>query len=280
MKQNQVEGVAGKLRLDEVRQGHGDALGRGKAVFAVQDHRVRAVEHDDSGAAGLVFRLADDEIFVVHVEGYGEALARHGVRQRGIHVEVERVAELVGLGGARGLDAGGLVAGIVPSTDGATHAAKQVAERLIAQKIHTLVGNLEAGVTLRRCGLVDLALAVCVVDLAIVVLAGLLLLALDVVLALHALHQVAQHLLAAFVAHVLVLLLVGFVQKVAGLHQLAQRLAQVLHGVLAIELLELREGILEARVEQEVGQRLHHVVESEFRGEIAGVLGVAGAFHV
>ena len=43
--------------------------------------------------------------------------------------------------------------------------------------------------------------------------------------------------------------------------------------------LEGRVGVLEAGVEEEVGERLHEVFEIEARGEVAGEFGVAGELH-
>ena len=67
VEEDEVEGVAGELGADEVRERHGDALGGREAVFAVEDHRVRAVEQDDGGAGGLVVGLVDVEVGVLDV---------------------------------------------------------------------------------------------------------------------------------------------------------------------------------------------------------------------
>ena len=42
---------------------------------------------------------------------------------------------------------------------------------------------------------------------------------------------------------------------------------------------KLGVGIVEAGVEQEVGEGLHEVFEAEAGGEVAGEFGVADAFH-
>ena len=62
VEEDEVEGVAGELGADEVRERHRDALGRSEAVFAVEDHRVGAVEQDYRCAGGLVVGLVDVEV--------------------------------------------------------------------------------------------------------------------------------------------------------------------------------------------------------------------------
>ena len=99
--------VARKLRADEMSQRERDFLGRREAVLAVEDHRVRAVEHQHGRAGRPVLGLADHEVAVIEVERDVEiAGARERVLERFVHVEVERVAELVRLAEAVGLDAG------------------------------------------------------------------------------------------------------------------------------------------------------------------------------
>jgi len=121
VEEDEVDGVAGVLGADKVGEGHGDALGRGEAVLAVEDHGVRAIEEDDGGAGALEVGLLDVEVGVLEVEdagGGGTTFAgEDGVEGRG-DVEVEGVAELVELGGAVGFHAGGFVAGIVTAEGG------------------------------------------------------------------------------------------------------------------------------------------------------------------
>ncbi len=86
VEEDERELVAGVLRADEVRERHGDALGGREAIFAVEDHRVRAVEQNDGGAGGLVVGLLDVEIGVLEIEfagAVGRALAREDVVKRG-----------------------------------------------------------------------------------------------------------------------------------------------------------------------------------------------------
>ncbi len=56
-----------------------------------------------------------------------EALAGEDGGEGGGDVEIEGVAELVELGGAVGLDAGGLVAGVVAAEVGAAERAEELA---------------------------------------------------------------------------------------------------------------------------------------------------------
>ncbi len=126
VEEDEVERVAGELSADEMRERHRDSLGGRETVFAVKDHRVRAVEHDDSGAGGLVVGLVDVEVRVldVHrrvffpVDRGVNAFAGEDAGEGCGDVEIESVAELVELGAAVGFDAGGLVAGVVAAEVG------------------------------------------------------------------------------------------------------------------------------------------------------------------
>ena len=69
-----------------------------------------------------------------------------------------------------------------------------------------------------------------------------------------------------------------FVEEFAGFEGLPDGLAEVFEGLVVV-LLELGVGIVEAGVEQEVGQGLHEVFEPEAGGEVAGEFGVADALH-
>ncbi len=67
----------------------------------------------------------------------------HGVENGAARVDVERVAELVGLGRGNRLDAGAQVPGVVQPRAAAAHRAEQVAERPVAEEVERLVGDLE-----------------------------------------------------------------------------------------------------------------------------------------
>ena len=68
-----------------------------------------------------------------------------------------------------------------------------------------------------------------------------------------------------------------FVEVVAVLKRAPQRLAQVVEGV--VEILKARVGIVEAGVEEVIGERLQQVFEIDLGGQVAGIFGVANAFH-
>ena len=71
-----------------------------------------------------------------------------------------------------------------------------------------------------------------------------------------------------------------FVEELAGFEGLTDGFAEVLHGLVAVELLEAGVGVVEAGVEEEVGEGLHEVFEAEGGGEVAGEFCVADALHV
>ena len=71
------------------------------------------------------------------------ARSRHRVEDGRGGVDVQRVAELVGLGRAAGFHAGGEVAGVVPARAAVAERPEQVAQRLEAEEVERLVGHLE-----------------------------------------------------------------------------------------------------------------------------------------
>ena len=112
-----------------------------------------AVEHDHGGARALVVALRHHQVGVVDVDP-GAAACRlppravdvqplHGVEDGAARVDVERVAELVGLGRGNRLDAGAQVPRVVQPRAAAAHRAEQIAQRAVAQEVQRLVGDLE-----------------------------------------------------------------------------------------------------------------------------------------
>jgi len=271
VEEDEVEGVAGELGADEMREGHGDALGGSKAVFAVEDHRVGAVEQNDGGAGGLVVGLVDVEVGVLDVErgvlfafdGGVDAFAGEDAGEGCGDVEVEGVAELVEFAGAVGFDAGGFVAGVVTAEVGFAERAEEVAEGFVAEEVHGFVGDFEAGFG---------------VAFSLLAGAALRLLGVDEVLLLHLLDDLVDEFFDLVVREGFEFLLRLLVEDFAGFECLFDRLAEIFERLVA-ELLKLRIGVVEAGVEQEVGQGLHEVFQPEGGGEVAGEFGVAGALH-
>ena len=79
MEQHDFQRVARILRLDELRERQRDALGRRKAILAVQNHAVAAVEHQHRRARALILALDHHQIFVRHVDP-GSRLPAPGFR--------------------------------------------------------------------------------------------------------------------------------------------------------------------------------------------------------
>ena len=67
----------------------------------------------------------------------------HGVEDRAARIDVQRVAELVGLGRGHRLDAGAEVARVVAAGAAAADRAEQIAQRAVAEEVERLVGDLE-----------------------------------------------------------------------------------------------------------------------------------------
>ena len=62
VEEHERERVAGILRADQMRERHGNFFRGSEAVFAVENHRVRAVEHQHRRAGGLVLALVDLQV--------------------------------------------------------------------------------------------------------------------------------------------------------------------------------------------------------------------------
>src|SRR5262249_21076947 len=68
VKQHHFERIARILRLDELRERQGHALGGREAILAVENHRVAAVEHQDGRARALVLALRPHQVFGCHID--------------------------------------------------------------------------------------------------------------------------------------------------------------------------------------------------------------------
>src|ERR1700722_8810984 len=87
----------------------------------------------------------DLQVGILDVQRYGQPFALDGVRKRRGNVEVQCVAELIGLRRSTGFDTGREIARVVASETRLAERPEQVAQRLEAEEIETLVGDLEPG---------------------------------------------------------------------------------------------------------------------------------------
>ena len=142
---------------------------------------------------------------------------------------------------------------------------EEFAEGFVAEEVHALVGDFEA----------RLAVAVTLLALAFFGLPGV-----DEILLLHFFDDLVDEFFDLLGVELVEFLLGFFVEEFAGFERLTDGFAEVLHGLVAVELLEAGAvGVVEAGVEQEIREGLHEVFEAEGGGEIAGEFGVANALH-
>ena len=141
---------------------------------------MRDVQHQDGGARRPVVGLVHHEVLVVQVEQRGprcravrgdgrsrapplrrklEPLPRDRVLERLGEVQVEGVAELVGLAPRVGLDAGGVLAGLVGTDARLAHRRQQVPKRAVPQEVEPLSCHVEVDLARRVARFVHLALS-------------------------------------------------------------------------------------------------------------------------
>src|SRR5216683_1325483 len=290
VEQHHAQRIARELRADEVGEGERHFLGRREAVLAVQDHGVRAVEHEHRGRGRAVLGLVHHEVVVLEVDRHPQALALQRVRERGVHVEVERVTVLVGLADRLGLDAGGEVLGLVRPEARLADAAQQVLQGAVAEEIDALFGEVElhllsrlfghpartehrllAGGHLGRLGHVQVALVDQLLDDLVEQLPQL---ALEIGVA----RRVAGRLAAQHLEH--------FGRQLARVHErLEDRLAQGVERAVRFFLAELAPERMrvrasgEARLEEEVGELIEQGLEVHRIGQLGEVAAVRRVFH-
>ncbi len=141
---------------------------------------------------------------------------------------------------------------------------QKLTQSFIAEEVHALVGDFE----------LCIGLAVTLFALALLRLFGV-----KEVLLLHFGNDLVDQLFDLRLVEFVELFLGFVVEELAGLKRLADGLAQVLHSLLAVELLEARHWILKARVQEKVRQRLHQVFKTDGGGKVTVEFGVACALH-
>ncbi len=194
-----------------------------------------------------------------------DAFAGEDAGEGGGDVEVESVAELVELGAAVGLDAGGFVASVVTAEVGFAERAEELAEGFVAEEVHALVGDFEAG----------FGVAVALLTLALLGLLGV-----DEVLLLHLLDDLVDEFFDLSSA-TSCRIFPGTSSSKSSPDSSAWRMASRRFSRVwsPLNSWKLGVGVVEAGVEEEVGEGLHEVFETEAGGEVAGELGVADALH-
>ena len=105
---------------------------------------MRAVEHERRGAGAAVRRLTHHQVGVFQArQPLAGTAAAQSVGQRAADIEIEDVAERIGLRRAGHFDAGRLLARVVTAERRFAQRAEQVFERLVAEEIEALVRKLE-----------------------------------------------------------------------------------------------------------------------------------------
>src|SRR5437870_13606520 len=91
------------------------------------------------GRRRAVLGLVHHEVVVLEVDRHAESLALQRVRERGVHIEVEGVAVLVGLAHRFGLDTGGEVLGLVRPEARLADASQEVLQGTVPEEIDALL---------------------------------------------------------------------------------------------------------------------------------------------
>src|SRR5215211_3136749 len=143
---HEPEVITRELGRDEGVQRHSDLLGRQEVV--AHRHRERHVQEQHGGRAGEQLGAFDLEVAGCEANRGAPAAAPDGVLDRLLDIEVERIAELVGLVLERALvaDAGAL--DLVAAGAVLEQLAVQVAERLVADGTDAFRGELQATLAL------------------------------------------------------------------------------------------------------------------------------------
>ncbi len=88
VEEDEVQGVAGILCANEMRESHSDALCGSETVFAIQNHAVAAIEQNHGGAGAVILALMDHQVWIGDLDGDFHAVAAHGVEERFADVEI------------------------------------------------------------------------------------------------------------------------------------------------------------------------------------------------
>ena len=150
VKQHDLQRVAWILRADQVTEGERDFLRRCETVFAIENHRMRAIEHDHCGAGRLIIALMHVQVLVFQVQRNLEAFALNRRQQRRVHVKIDRIAEFVRFTGGFGFHACGEMQSIVAPNRTLAQTSEQIAQRFITEKIQPLLSDFKLDVPRQR----------------------------------------------------------------------------------------------------------------------------------
>src|SRR5579875_81967 len=149
MEQHAAQGIARILRADQMRERERYFLGWCKAILAIEDHAVAAIEHKHSCARAKILGLMHVEVGILLVEGKPQALALQCGKERGAHIQVEQVTKLIGFGTTACIDAGSKIACVMSPEARLSELAQQVFEGFIAEEINRFICHLKAGFCFR-----------------------------------------------------------------------------------------------------------------------------------
>ena len=191
------------------------------------------------------------------------------VRECRCNVEVQSVAELVGLRRSAGFDAGRKIAGIVPSKARLAQRAQQIAQRFEPQEVETLVGDLKPAC----CASPVCPPAPDCCD------GSVRLIDRNIVFLLHPLDELLYQFIELAVCHHLLDLLTEiFIKRLAIQQGILDGAPEVFECLLALRHF-VPHGILKAALQQIVRERTEQVLHAHFPGRIGNVFGVTNAFH-
>ena len=219
----------------------------------------------------------DHQIRIIEFDRNFRAFAAHGVEQRRADVEIQRVAEFVGARDAAGFDAGRQIARVVAPEAALAERTHQILQRLEAEKIDGLVGDLKARFVFAVAALADLPARRFVRWRRHLRLAG------DVALFHQPVDQLVDqffhlgvHLLGSAVQQIFQFL-VG--KQIAFFERALDRLAQRFHRLLRIHLGDAVELRFKAALQEKIGQALDEFLQVDAVGGLARVFCVADVFR-
>src|SRR6267378_3196276 len=104
---------------------------------------MRTIEHYHRRARRLIVTLMHVQIAILQIDRHLQTLALNRRQQRRVHVEIDRIAKLVGLARAFGFDTGGQMRGVVAAERTLAQTTKQTPQSFVTEKVETLLRHFE-----------------------------------------------------------------------------------------------------------------------------------------